>query len=51
MDQNFRSHNYMEFIFHLWEGDQKTVKKFRHLGVFFMKMKFIFHVLLKEITH
>ncbi|ABX70847.1 hypothetical protein Y077_08055 [Salmonella enterica subsp. enterica serovar Infantis str. CVM N29304] len=41
----------MEFIFHLWEGDQKTVKKFRHLGVFFMKMKFIFHVLLKEITH
>ncbi|QBY25484.1 hypothetical protein E4T58_22035 [Salmonella enterica subsp. enterica serovar Infantis] len=40
----------MEFIFHLWEGDQKTVKKFRHLGVFFMKMKFIFHVLLKEIT-
>ncbi|MDI5349604.1 UTRA domain-containing protein, partial [Salmonella enterica subsp. enterica serovar Kentucky] len=41
---------YMEFIFHLWEGDQKTVKKFRHLDVFSMKMKFIFHVLLKAIT-
>ncbi|OSJ68106.1 hypothetical protein K797_17489 [Salmonella enterica subsp. enterica serovar Newport str. SHSN008] len=41
----------MEFIFHLWEGDQKTVKKFRQLGVFFMKMKFIFHALSKEITH
>ncbi|CCR30774.1 hypothetical protein SA66_4179 [Salmonella enterica subsp. enterica serovar Agona str. 66.F.99] len=37
----------MEVIFHLWEGDQKTVKKFRHSGVFFMKMKFIFHALLK----
>ncbi|AGQ75073.1 hypothetical protein EI265_07715 [Salmonella enterica] len=38
----------MEFIFHLWEGDQKTVKKFRQLGVFFMKMKFIFHVFFKR---
>jgi len=39
----------MEFIFHLWEGDQKTVKKFRHLVVFFMKMKFIFHRVTKAL--
>ncbi|ECF1698788.1 hypothetical protein DXB10_13265 [Escherichia coli] len=40
----------MEFTFRLWEGDQKTVKKFRHSGVFFMKLKFIFHALLKNKT-
>lgn len=39
----------MEFIFHLWEGDQKTVKKFRHLVVFLMKMKLIFHMIFKDI--
>ncbi|RCE17625.1 hypothetical protein C6A46_18100 [Escherichia coli] len=40
----------MEFTFRLWEVDQKTVKKFRHSGVFFMKLKFIFHALLKNKT-